>query len=238
MNKSATNSYKTTLKRIPLFSCLSPDELDQLQQVITEKQYKKNSVILMEDDSKNFMYVIYAGKIKVVRTSSEGKEQILVIRKKGDFFGEMTLLDGKTQPASIVAMEDTTVGLISRTDFEWYFMKNKNMLKQIISVLCERLRESWMMLRILSLSDAEDRIRAVLAHISLIYGIKDLRGIIIPIKLTHKELADYVSLTRETVSRLLSRLCRSGEIEILDNRNIVLKTAFINHSDELQSYFR
>lgn len=192
----------------------------------------------MEDDSKNFMYVIYAGKIKVVRTSSEGKEQILVIRKKGDFFGEMTLLDGKTQPASIVAMEDTTVGLISRTDFEWYFMKNENMLKQIISVLCERLRESWMMLRILSLSDAEDRIRAVLAHISLIYGIKDLRGIIIPIKLTHKELADYVSLTRETVSRLLSRLCRSGEIEILDNRNIVLKTAFINHSDELQSYFR
>lgn len=238
MNKSATNSYKTTLKRIPLFSCLSPDELDQLQQVITEKQYKKNSVILMEDDSKNFMYVIYAGKIKVVRTSTEGKEQILVIRKKGDFFGEMTLLDGKTQPASIVAMEDTTVGLISRTDFEWYFMKNENMLKQIISVLCERLRESWMMLRILSLSDAEDRIRAVLAHISLIYGIKDLRGIIIPIKLTHKELADYVSLTRETVSRLLSRLCRSGEIEILDNRNIVLKTAFINHSDELQSYFR
>ena len=238
MNKSAANSYKTTLKRIPLFSCLSPDELDQLQQVITEKQYKKNSVILMEDDSKNFMYVIYAGKIKVVRTSSEGKEQILVIRKKGDFFGEMTLLDGKTQPASIVAIEDTTVGLISRTDFEWYFMKNENMLKQIISVLCERLRESWMMLRILSLSDAEDRIRAVLAHISLIYGIKDLRGIIIPIKLTHKELADYVSLTRETVSRLLSRLCRSGEIEILDNRNIVLKTAFINHSDELQSYFR
>ena len=238
MNKSATNSYKTTLKRIPLFSCLSPDELDQLQQVITEKQYKKNSVILMEDDSKNFMYVIYAGKIKVVRTSSEGKEQILVIRKKGDFFGEMTLLDGKTQPASIVAIEDTKVGLISRTDFEWYFMKNENMLKQIISVLCERLRESWMMLRILSLSDAEDRIRAVLAHISLIYGIKDLRGIIIPIKLTHKELADYVSLTRETVSRLLSRLCRSGEIEILDNRNIVLKTAFINHSDELQSYFR
>ena len=192
----------------------------------------------MEDDSKNFMYVIYTGKIKVVRTSSEGKEQILVIRKKGDFFGEMTLLDGKTQPASIVAIEDTTVGLISRTDFEWYFMKNENMLKQIISVLCERLRESWMMLRILSLSDAEDRIRAVLAHISLIYGIKDLRGIIIPIKLTHKELADYVSLTRETVSRLLSRLCRSGEIEILDNRNIVLKTAFINHSDELQSYFR
>lgn len=238
MKRSNTENYKNTLKRIPLFSCLSTEELDNLKEVIKEKQFKKNSIILVEDDSKNFMYVIYAGKIKVVRVSPEGKEQILVIRKKGDFFGEMTLLDGKTQPASIVAIEDTTVGLISRIDFEWYFMKNENMLKQIISLLCERLRESWMMLRILSLSDAEARIRAVLAHISSIYGIKDLRGIIIPIKLTHKELADYVSLTRETVSRLLSRLCQSGEIEILDNRNIVLKTSFINNSNKLQSFFR
>lgn len=234
---TATN-YKNTLKRIPLFSCLSSEELDKLQDVITEKHFKKNSTILMEDDSKNFMYVIYSGKIKVVRVSPEGKEQILVIRKKGEFFGEMTLLDGKTQPASIVAIEDATVGLISRSAFEWYFMKNENMLRQIISLLCERLRESWMMLRILGLSDAETRIRAVLAHISLIYGIKDLRGIIIPIKLTHKDLADYVSLTRETVSRLLSRLCQSGEIEILDNRNIVLKSSFIDHSNELQSFFR
>lgn len=238
MNKPSPTTYKTILNRIPLFSCLSPDELEQFTQVIIEKQYKKNSVILMEDDSKNFMYVIYTGKIKVVRVTPEGKEQILVIRKKGDFFGEMTLLDGKTQPASIVAIEDTTVGLISRADFERYFMENENRLKQIISVLCERLRESWMMLRILSLSDAETRIRAVLAHISSVYGIKDLRGVIIPIKLTHKELADYVSLTRETVSRLLSRLCRSGEIEILDNRTIVLKAAFINHSEKLESFFR
>src|SRR6185369_17560197 len=109
-----------------------------------ERRYRKNSIILMEDDSKNFMYVIFSGKIKVVHTTSEGKSQILVIRKRGDFFGELTLLDGKAQPASVVAMEVTTVGLIAKNDFEACFMKNDHFLLQIIALLCERLRESWM----------------------------------------------------------------------------------------------
>ncbi|MDD2272195.1 MAG: Crp/Fnr family transcriptional regulator [Desulfuromonadaceae bacterium] len=221
-----TGNHLKTLENIPIFSCLLPDEKTRFNQIVMEKRFKKNSIILMEDDSKNFMYVIFSGKIKVVQTNPEGKEQILVIRKRGDFFGEMTLLDGKSQPASIVAMEDATVGLISKMDFETYFMKDTHVLKQIISLLCERLRESWVMLRVLGLSDAETRVRAVLAHISSIYGIKDVRGIIIPLKLTHKEIADYAALTRETVSRLLSRLCQAGEIEIIGNKNILLKNSF------------
>ncbi|BCS54992.1 Crp/Fnr family transcriptional regulator [Geobacter sp. SVR] len=226
MKNSTALDHRHTLEKIPLFSCLLADKRAKLQQIISEKHYKKNSIILMEDDSKNYMYVIFSGKIKVVRVNPDGKEQILVIRKRGDFFGEMTLLDGKAQPATIVAMEDATVGLISKSDFEQFFMKDENVLKQIIALLCERLRESWMLLRVLSLSDAETRVRAVLAHISSVYGVKDLRGIIIPFKLTHKEIADHAALTRETVSRLLSRLSQSGEIEIIDNKNIVLKSNF------------
>ena len=232
MNELTTNSHKKILDNIPIFSCMQKEDRNKFYSLISEKHFKKNSVILMEDDSKNYMYVIFSGKIKVVRVNPHGKEQILVIRKKGDFFGEMTLLDGKSQPATIVAIEDATVGLISKSDFESFFMKNETALKQIISLLCERLRESWMMLRVLSLSDAETRVRAVLAHISSIYGVKDMRGIIIPLKLTHKEIADHAALTRETVSRLLSRLTQAGEIEILDNRNIVLKTGFASQSTQ------
>jgi len=228
MKAKGKNNHFKTLENIPIFSCLLPDEITRLHQIITEKIFKKNSIILMEDDSKNFMYVVFSGKIKVVRITADGKEQILVIRKRGDFFGEMTLLDGKSQPATIVAMEDAEVGLISKADFEEYFMKDATVLKHIISMLCERLRESWIMLRVLGLPDAETRVRAVLAHISSVYGIKDVRGIMIPFKLTHKEIADFAALARETVSRLLTRLCQSGEIEIIGNRNIILKPSFTN----------
>ncbi len=226
MKSRDTHNHSKTLEHIPLFSCMFKDDKNKLNQIIQERFFKRNSVILMEEDSKNFMYVIFSGKIKVVRITADGKEQILVIRKRGDFFGEMTLLDGKSQPATIVAMEDATVGLISKNDFEQYFMKDANILKQIISMLCERLRESWVMLRVLGLTDAEARVRAVLAHISSVYGIKDVRGVLIPIKLTHKEIAEFASLARETVSRLLTRLCQSGEIEIIDGKNIIIKPSF------------
>lgn len=228
MRGAGEHNHIKTLNNIPIFSCMLPDEKIRLNQIIFEKSYKKNSIILMEDDSKNFMYVIFSGKIKVVRITPDGKEQILVIRKKGDFFGEMTLLDGKSQPATIIAMEDATVGLISKTDFDQYFMKDSNVLKEIISMLCERLRESWIMLRVLGLTDAETRVRAVLSHIGSVYGIKDVRGIMIPFKLTHKEIADFAALARETVSRLLARLSQSGEIEIIGGKNIILKSSFLN----------
>jgi len=226
MKGTDSHNHLKALDNIPIFSCLLPDERARLSQIITEKHFKRNSTILMEDDSKNFMYIIFSGKIKVVRVNSDGKEQILVIRKRGDFFGEMTLLDGKSQPASVVAMDDTAVGLISKNDFEEYFMKDTNVLKEIISMLCGRLRESWVMLRLLGLPDAETRVRAILAHVGSIYGIKDVRGILIPFKLTHQEIADFASLTRETVSRLLARLSKSGEIEINGTRTLILKHSF------------
>jgi CRP/FNR family transcriptional regulator len=228
MKETGSHNHSKMLGNIPLFSDLLPEEKTRLNQIITEKHFKKNSVILMEDESKSFMYVIFSGKIKVIRITADGKEQILVIRKRGDFFGEMTLLDGKSQPATVVAMEDAAVGLISKVDFEQYFMKDANVLKHIITMLCERLRDSWVMLRVLGMPDAETRVRAVLSHISSVYGIKDVRGIIIPFKLTHKEIADFAALARETVSRLLTRLSQSGEIEIIGRKNIILKSSFLN----------
>jgi CRP/FNR family transcriptional regulator len=230
MTMPKNQNHRAILEGIPFFSSFTDEELTDVEKIIVERKYKKNSIILMEDETKDYMYIIFSGKIKVVQVSPGGKEQILVIHKKGDFFGEMSLLDGKTQPATIVAMEDATVGLITKNDFESYFLKNDKALQEIISLLCERLRESWMMLRILSFSDAEQRVRAVLTHVSSLYGVKDLRGTIIPMKLTHKEIADYASLARETVSRLLSSFCQSGEIEILDNKNIVVKPSFIQNS--------
>jgi CRP/FNR family transcriptional regulator len=227
MRAPKNQDHRNILKSIPLFSSFSDDELASIGEIIAEKSFRRNSVILSEDEAKDYMYIVFSGRLKVVQISKEGKEQILVIRKKGDYFGEMSLLDGKTQPATVVAMEDAIVGLICKNDFESIFLKNEKVLKQIIFMLCERLRESWFMLRALSFDDAENRVRAVLTHVSSLYGIKDTRGDIIPLKLTHQEIADYASLARETVSRLLSRFCQAGEIEILENKNIVLKHSFV-----------
>jgi CRP/FNR family transcriptional regulator, cyclic AMP receptor protein len=230
------SNHEKILKGIMFFSSLAEDDLTKVDQIIIEKKFKKNSLILLEEETKNYMYIVFSGKVKVVQTHTEGRVQILAIHKKGDFFGEMALLDGKTQPASVLALEDTTVGLIAKADFESLLLKNESMTKQIIFMLCKRLRESWLMLRVLSFADAEHRVRAVLTHVGTLYGISDLRGTVIPLKLTHKEIADYAALARETVSRMMVRFSRAGEIEILDNKNIIIKPKFVLKSAELAKY--
>jgi CRP/FNR family cyclic AMP-dependent transcriptional regulator len=215
------------LRSLPFFSSLSDPEISDVGQIISHKSFQKNEIILVEDDTPKYMYVIFSGKVKVVQISSDGREKVLTYHKKGDFFGEMALVDGKTAPATIMAIENTAIGLISKTDFETYLLKNEKVLRQLISLLCRRLRESWLMVKVLSFADAEQRVRATLKLLSAQYGIRDQRGTIITLKLTHRDIASYSSVSRETVTRLLDRFSREGEIEILDSRNIRITPAFL-----------
>lgn len=214
------------LRRLPFFASLANHELASLRATVRRKSFCRNVMILGEEDSNRYMYIVISGKVKVIRTGSDGKERIFAIHKRGDFFGEMAMLDGKTSPAAVVALEDTTVGLIAKDDFDRYLMTNPKVVEKIIGVLCSRLREAWMMLKVLSSPDAEQRVRTVLGLLADTHGIDDARGTIINVKLTHKDIAGYANLARETVSRLLTSLRKEDEIEILDSHQIVLKRAF------------
>ena len=215
------------LKSMPFFATVSDKEISNLSQIISRKSFSKNEIILVEEDTPNYMYIIFSGKVKVVQISTEGREKVLTYHKKGDFFGEMSLVDGKTSPATIIAIEDTEIGLIHKTDFETYLLKNEKVLRQLISMLCRRLRESWMMVKVLSFADAEQRVRATLKLMSMQYGIQDQLGTIITLKLTHRDIASYSSVSRETATRILDRFLKQGEIEILDSKNIRIRPAFL-----------
>ncbi|QVW33935.1 Crp/Fnr family transcriptional regulator [Geobacter sulfurreducens] len=224
--ENENSDIERVLARLPFLSSLSTEELALLRTTFRKKTFTKNTMILGEEDTNRYMYVVVSGKVKVMRTGSDGKERIFAIHKRGDFFGEMAMLDGKTSPAAVVALEDTTVGLIAKDDFDRYLMSNSKVVERIIEMLCARLRESWLMLKVLSSSDAEQRVRTVLGHLADTHGVSDARGTIIAMKLTHKEIAGYANLARETVSRLLTSLRKGEEIEILDSHQIVLKPDF------------
>jgi len=218
------------IRAAPFFAGLSDDELNGLGNSVIERQFSKNQTILREEDTSKYMYIVYSGKVKVVQVSEDGKEQILSIHKAGDFFGEMSLLDGKTSPAAVVAMEDVRIGLISKQEFEFRVLKNDRLLREVLFFLCARLREAWARLKVLGLASAEEKVRAVLKLLSIQSGIKDRRGTIIPMNLTHEVIAGYASVSRETVSRLLSRFLKEGEIEILEDRCILLRPGFFERT--------
>jgi CRP/FNR family transcriptional regulator, cyclic AMP receptor protein len=225
-NKIQKSNFDLISGKVPFLSCLSEDELAVVRKDVIEKHFKKNQIILYEEDTPNYLYFVYSGKVKVVQLSTDGQERIVAIRKRGEFFGEMAILDGRTAPATVIAMEETRVGFISSKSFESHLLQNRKVLMEIISMLCSRLRESWLMLKVLSFASAEQRIRVVLKNIGDQFGVKDQRGMIINLRLRHKDIAELAATARETVTRSLSRLVQSEEIEILENRYVLLKPAF------------
>ena len=215
--------------KIPFLSELSEDEKFELQKHIILRDFWQNEIILNENDALNCLYLVLSGEIKVVQVNAEGKEHILAIHKRGDFFGEMALLDGKTPPATIVALKDGRICLIPKEPFFKIIMANGVVVDRIIGMLCMRLRQAWLQIRAMSFEDAEQRIRFALQELGEKFGIRDNRGVIIDFGVTHQNIANLSTTSRETVSRFLSKAAKAHEIEILADKKILLRHFFSNN---------
>jgi CRP/FNR family transcriptional regulator, cyclic AMP receptor protein len=208
------------IRRVPLFSTLTDEEFTRIEHVFVTRAYRKGQIIFLEEETGNYMYLVLSGKVKVSKAGVGGKETILAIHRTGDFFGEMSLLDGKTAPATVSAMEDAKIISISGSDFHKYLLHNEKVMLQIINVLCTRLRQVWQT-QSLSSSTADARIRMGIYELAKRHGVRDAHGTIIDLKITHQELAEMVGTSRETVTRVLARLREQGIIEI-DQRRMTL----------------
>jgi len=208
------------IRRVPLFSTLTDEEFSRLEHIFVLRSYRKTQIIFLEEETGSYMYLVLSGKVKVAKAGAGGRETILAIHRAGDFFGEMSLLDGKTAPATVSAMEDAKIISVSGSDFHKYLMHNEKVMLQIINVLCARLRQVWQT-QSMSSSTAEARIRNGILQLARRHGIRDARGTIIDLKITHEELAEMVGTSRETVTRVLARLRKEGIIQV-DQRRITL----------------
>ena len=218
------------LRNIQLFSSLSDEELDQVCSKVIVEEFKKNEIILYEEDTNDFMYIILLGKVKVVQTTEDGKEIILAIHRPDEIFGEISLIDGKTSPATVLATEDSLIAIISKNEFYSLLSNQGKVLEKFLQILCSRLRESWKRIQILNFKNSSDRIKMLFLLLSYDNGKKTPEGIILNIKLTHQNIADMAWLTRETVTRVLDKWQKSGEITILKNKFILMKPDFL-HKD-------
>jgi CRP/FNR family transcriptional regulator, cyclic AMP receptor protein len=214
------------LKRIRLFNTLTDKELYDISPKVMMKEYKKNHIILREQDTNSFMYIIVQGKVKIYQVTDGGKEMILSVHSSGEFFGEMSLIDGKTDPATVAAIEPSLIAVISRIEFYELLHSQKKILENLLELLCTRLRESWKKIQMMNFNDASQRIKMLLLMLAEDYGEKTDEGITLRIKLIHQNLADMAGLTRETVTRVLDKWKNSGEIKITKEKYIHLNPEF------------
>ena len=222
------------LSNVPLFSSLTKEELDQITSRVDMQEFSRNETIFSEEDANNFMYIILVGAVKVVQHTEDGRELILAIHEKDDFFGEVALIDNKATPASVVATEDSLLAIVARKDFYPLLYSQPKVLDKLLQILCARFRDSWRRILILNFKRAPERIKMLFLSLSYEKSTRTDKGMLLDLKLTHQEIADMASLNRETVTRVLNKWQKRGEITVLKNKLILLSDKFLR--DDLNRF--
>lgn len=209
------------LKKIPLFSSLKNEELEAINMVSIVKKFQKDQIILLENEDGDSLFTITKGKVKVTTFSEHGKEVIFSILYDGDFFGDMSLLDGKPRSASVVAIEDSEVRMIRRPDFVRLLDQHPGIALKLLEELTSRLRKADERIESLALLDVTGRIAGTLLQLAKEKCSSTLRGIVIRSRPTHQELANMAGTTRETVTRILKQLEQKNYI-IISGKDITI----------------
>ena len=205
------------LGNVPLFSGLQAEELTAMSRVAVARNFAKHAIILHEGDKTDALYVVASGKVKVVLSTRGGKEVILAILGRSEFFGEMALLDQQPRSADVVAMEPTQLFAISKSDFVNCLAHNPQMAFKIIQGLIQRLRSADRKIQSLALIDVYGRVARTLLELA---KPEDGR-LVVGEKLSQQDLADMIGASREMVSRILKDLALSGHIRFEARRIIV-----------------
>src|SRR2546429_3223774 len=115
-------------------------ELERVTEISGERAYPRNSVILFEDDPGDALYVVAQGQVKVVLIGEDGREVILSVMGEGEFFGEMALVDDEPRSAHVIAMEDSTLLVLRREDFQGILKQTPGIALALLRELSRRLR--------------------------------------------------------------------------------------------------
>ncbi len=194
------------LRRIPLFSSLKDDELEAIYKLSYIRKCTKDSIILLENEGGDTLFIIISGKVKVTTFSESGKEVIFSILNEGDFFGDMSLMDGKPRSATVISIEDSELRLLRRNDFIKLVEEHPGISLKLLEELTTRLRKADERIESLAILDVTGRVAGILLQLADERGEKTDNGVVIKSRPTHQELANMVGTTRETVTRVLKQL--------------------------------
>ncbi|GAB6086543.1 Crp/Fnr family transcriptional regulator [Alkaliphilus crotonatoxidans] len=214
------NSYHI-LKKISAFSTLKDEDLKKIWAMTIERKLRKGAIIFMEGDPGEAFYFIKYGKVKVYKTTADGRELIFTILSEGDVFAEVTLLNDIPYPASAEVLEDASIGMIKNADLEKLVSSNAEIALRIIKVLNKKLASSQQKVKELALSDTYMRTAQMILQLSMEHGVETKEGIELKLNLSRQELANMIGTARETVSRALGQFKKEGSVEISGKKIIV-----------------
>lgn len=210
-------------RKVPIFASLSEEELSKISAMIKHKKYKKGNALILEEQPSETLFIVRQGYVKLLKITAQGKEQILRVISVGEFFGELSIFNsGETSNFSAYALEDTEICLLTKGAMEQIIQENPAISIKLLQTITRRLAATENLAQSLATSDPEIRIAYMILEMGKKYGKKESEKVKIKLPLSREEMANYVGVTRETISRKFRKFERDGIIEINGTREITI----------------
>jgi CRP/FNR family cyclic AMP-dependent transcriptional regulator len=215
----AASEARELLGGVPALAALSRDDLLDLAASARRRSYAKGQVIFHRDDPGDSLHIIVKGEVRVILLSPQGEEMILALLGPGDFFGELSLLDGIPRSATTIAAKATETLTVERDRFVQWLQSRPAAATVILAALGRRLRAADELVGEFAFLDV---------HCRLVRKLLDLAGPAVEegqveLHLSQDELASMVGVTRESVNKHLRFFKKRGAIDVY-RRRIVLRS--------------
>jgi CRP-like cAMP-binding protein len=221
------NPHLDLLRKINIFKHLNDEALIRLYRRMSVRRWHGGSIVMGQHEPGDALYVLVAGKAKVVLFGDNGREMILSVLQPGDFFGEMSLFDGKPRSANVVAEHDATMLVLERQSFMDHLTQHPQTAIRLLTEMASRLRNANEIINNLALHDVASRLTRTLVTLAEVDGEVQEDGILIRHRPTQQDLANMVGTCRETVSRALSSMARRGLV-VSRGRSLLLRQALLD----------
>jgi CRP/FNR family transcriptional regulator, cyclic AMP receptor protein len=196
----------------PLLAAANPDTLDLIMSVAVEHEYPAGRAVLMEDAWGNAVYFVASGWVKVRRHAATGEESAaLAILGRGDFFGEMAVLDESPRSTDVIALTPVKLLSVAAGRFVQILFKDPQLHHRMLQLMVRRLRQTNYRFQLRDQPPAVKLVHTLVA-LSEAYGQETSEGIEI-VNLSPKDLADVSDVTIEEAGKILEKLGVKGLIK-------------------------
>ena len=223
METGARQGIVELLGRVPLFSELSGEELDEVARVAIPRSFPRETRVFHEGDPGDACYIVSAGSCRVTRQHSDGRVITLATLGPGAIFGELSMLDGERRSATIETTENTELLALPASDLRPLIRSHPEMAEKLIVALIRRLREANERISRQSFQTVPSRVAGVLNKLLAEEAVTPLVRDGVTIRLRQADLAQMAGTSRESVSRFLATLERAGVVQVGRGRVTVIE---------------
>lgn len=199
-----------TLRSVPYFARLNDTELREVARLVQAVNLDRGEMLLQGGEPCPGLFFVISGSLKVFQVSPEGREQVLMVAGSGQTFNDVPVFDGGPNPASVEALEPSSVGLVPKAQVEQLVRRYPEVARGMLQVFASRLRLLVSLVTSLSLLSVEGRVGQVLLTYANTLSQPRL-------KVSQQDLAAMVGTTREVVARSLRALEEAGAIRRLQS---------------------